>query len=432
MPNTDSNKLADIAKLLADYEKEPSKIDDFFEIKFILSSEYREKRQVCQFIFLTLFRNKLAIEFILKRLVPKKMRPILEAILKCAAAELIASDKNKHPKIVHAWVDAAKFALSRHEARLVNAVSRRFIAEYADLKENAKTLSDFALLYSHPEWLAKEWAQNFGEEKAIEIMRLNQRPSEVFFRLSPSAEAKAAFVPFAEFFEETNFEGFYKMKSGSWQNVAPLLDTPYVYIQDPATSFAPAALAPKAGETILDLCAAPGGKSRILADLLLKTGDNLENTQLVSVDIQGPRFEKLQANLAKINFLNTKTLACDMLKESLAEKLADSNLPTKFDAILIDAPCSNTGVLRRRPDARYRIKKSDIKNCAEIQSELIKIALPLLKPKGRLVYSTCSIENEENISAPTKALESFPDFKIQSSQTILPIDSDGAGISLIS
>ena len=431
MTRKDTDRLADVARLLAEYEKAPTKADEFFETKFALYFKYKEERQVCQFIFLTVLRNKLLIEFILKRLLLRKTRPLLKALIQCGCAEIIASPAAKRPQIIHAWVETCKQSFSVGESKVANAVLRRFAENFDELSASAKSLDDFATLHSHPDWLAKSWGKNFGEEKALEIMKNNQRPSEVFFRISSSTSAKIAFAPFAQHFEKTADPCFFKMKGGRWQDVCELLETPYAYVQDPSTGNAPRALNPQPGEKILDMCAAPGGKSRMLADLLLASGQNLSDNLIVSIDLPGARFERLSENLSKIDFVPIKTIAADLLKNELPQKLQENGLPEKFDAILLDAPCSNTGVLRRRPDVRLRLKKSDIINCSKIQEELIKTALTLLKPNGRLIYSTCSVEPEENIDAPTKALKNFPNFHISKSETIIPNESDGAGLCII-
>lgn len=431
MTRKDTDRLADVARLLAEYEKSPAKADEFLEAKFTLYFKYREERQVCQFIFLTVLRNRLLINFILKTLLLRKTRPLLRALIECGAAEIIASEPKKRPQVIHAWVEACKLNFSTGESKVANAVLRRFAETYDNMASSAKTVGDFALLYSHPDWLAKAWAGHFGAEKAVSIMEANQTPADVFFRISTNTSALIAFAPFAHDFEKTADPYFFRMKGGRWHDVCGLLDTPYAYIQDPSTGRAPRMLDPKPGEKVLDMCAAPGGKSRMIADLLLLSGQNLSRNLLVSADLPGQRFKRLSENLSKIDFLPVKTLACDLLEGDFAEKLAEEGLPGKFDAILLDAPCSNTGVLRRRPDVRMRLKKSDISNCSKIQEGLIKSALAHLAPGGRLVYSTCSIEPEENLEAPLRALESFPDFEISEAETVLPGETDGAGMCLI-
>lgn len=431
MPKPDKNQV--VVKLLAEYEKHPAKADEFLEHQYSLLYKYGEERRLCQFIFLAVLRNKRLIDEVLALFLKKKPRPMLFALLKCACAEIAAARENKAAQVIHAWVESAKNICSLGESKLANAVLRRFAEKISELKACAKTLEDFALIYSHPLWLAKRFAKNFGEEKAVEIMRKNQEPSEVFIRIQNTPQAADAAKNYAQFLEEREFEGFFKIRAGALESVRPLLQTPYAYIQDPATINAPKLLDPQKSEKILDLCAAPGGKSRAIADIVRQKnpGGFLDGTLLVSVDKNSPRLERLKENLSKIDFLKTECLACDLEAENLREKLLQAELPTQFDAIFIDAPCSNTGVLRRRPDARWRLGESDILSCKKIQISIIKNALPLLKNGGRLVYSTCSIDPEENLEAPQEAIKDLPGYKITFSKTILPDATDGAGICRI-
>lgn len=432
MSQIDTLKLANAAKLIMEYEKRPTKADEFLETKYTLSYKYGEERRICQFIFLTVLRNKLIIEAILAKFLKKKPRDGIFCLLKAAAAEILTSDEQKYPQIIHAWVETAKKHFSVGESKLANAVLRKFAPAYNEFKANAKTLADFALLYSHPLWIAESWQAQFGTECAIDLMKIDNIPSDVFFRLSPLQSAKIAFAHFAENFEKTEFENFYKLKSGHFQSAAELLATPYVYIQDPATRLAPLALDPSNNCAILDLCAAPGGKSRAIADLLHAKFSDLSKARIVAVDIDSARFKRLTENLAKIENLKVDAVKCDLMTQDLPQVLRENSLPDSYEYILLDAPCSNSGVLRRRPDARYRLAQKDIENCRLIQIAFIKCALKLLKAGGRLVYSTCSIDRTENLEAPAEALLDFPDCKIISAHTELPsLQNDGAGVCVI-
>ena len=158
------------------------------------------------------------------------------------------------------------------------------------------------------------------------------------------------------------------------------------YIKDPSTRLAPELLAPRPGESVLDLCAAPGGKAFDLAKQMDGKG------RLVAVDLPGTRIKRLRENLAK---LEAPDLRVELIQSDVLELTSDQfNAP--FDAVMLDAPCSNTGVIQRRTDVKWRLRAGDIAACAKLQLQLLHSASRFAKPGGRLVYSTCSIEPDEN------------------------------------
>ena len=206
-----------------------------------------------------------------------------------------------------------------------------------------------------------------------------------------------------------------------------------VYYLQEASAMAPVALLdPKPGERVCDLCAAPGGKSRMCADLVLRSAgfdrSACSNSLLVSVDLPGPRMEKLSENLSKIDFIKSHSIASDLVSGSLAGELEKRGLPTLFNRVLLDAPCSNTGVLRRRPDARYRLEEEDISSCSELQKTLMAKAAKFTSRGGSFVYSTCSIEREENSENAEWFTGNFPDFELVQSKICIPgAFNDGGG-----
>lgn len=388
-------------------------------------------RNAVEAIVLQWLRNKILIDRAFLSVCAKKPKNAVFSVLRAAAADIMSGDSEKFAQIVHSWVEFSKKKLSKNESGFVNAVLRKFPLAVADLTSGGNSSQALSVKFSHPQWLVEKWQKNFGGEETVKILESNQIPSEVFFRKSYDKKADEIFEGFKQYFAETEFENFHKLKSGAWHDVKELLKTPYFYIQDPSTSFAVKQFAPKNG-SFLDLCAAPGGKSRFIADLVLRDSpaDKLENSLLVSVDMED-RIEPLAENMAKIGFMKMEVLACDILKDNLAEILADKNLPDVFDGVFIDAPCSNSGVLRRRPDARYRIEKSDISNCAEKQLEILGVAKNFVKSGGKLEYSTCSIEPEENGNVISKFLEQNKNFKLVESGILLPAkNNDGAGFAL--
>ena len=184
-------------------------------------------------------------------------------------------------------------------------------------------------------------------------------------------------------------------------------------VQDETSQRVVPLLALTDGQRVLDLCAAPGGKS-------LQIADQLSRGHLVAADVDRAKVAALESLAPQIEGI---TYEAQMVPETGPLPFAAGS----FDAILIDAPCSNTGVLRRRVEARWRLGKKDFASLAGIQRGLIERALPLLAPRGRLVYSTCSVEPEENEQVVTAAAAAFPDVTIETGYCTFPTENADGG-----
>lgn len=184
------------------------------------------------------------------------------------------------------------------------------------------------------------------------------------------------------------------------------------YVQDPSTRHAPALLAVQPGERVLDACAAPGGKAILLAEAMGGEG------RLLAIDKHEDRLPRLRENLERLQ-QDWVEVACHDASVSLGES---------FDAILLDVPCSNTGVLARRPEARWRFNPNRLRSLTALQRSLLDVAWSQLVPGGRLVYSTCSIEAEETSELIDRFLTETPGARETGRQLVLPgaRDSDGA------
>lgn len=189
----------------------------------------------------------------------------------------------------------------------------------------------------------------------------------------------------------------------------------WFYVQDPSTLFAVSELAPLPGEAVLDLCAAPGGKTTFIAQ---KMGDQGEVT---ATDSSGDRLAMVTANCRRLNLGSVRV-------RNLAEMEADK---TTFDRVLVDAPCSNTGVLRRRVEARWRFQEEEVRRLAEQQFLLMEFAAQRVRPGGRLVYSTCSLEPEENQGVTERFRISHPEFRLGGQRQLHPVHDqvDGAFVA---
>jgi 16S rRNA (cytosine967-C5)-methyltransferase len=193
----------------------------------------------------------------------------------------------------------------------------------------------------------------------------------------------------------------------------------HCYIQDPSTAIACEILNPKPGEKILDACAAPGGKTGYIAQLMKHRGT------IVACDRDLGRLQIVEENMARLGVEIVHNFVHDWTCSHIPGEIA-SMVP--FDRILIDAPCSNTGVIRRRVDVRWRLQPADSLRMQQRQIEMIRALIPLLGPKGVLVYSTCSLEPEENEQVVRQALTSTPILRLDEEKRSLPFRDgfDGA------
>jgi 16S rRNA (cytosine967-C5)-methyltransferase len=303
---------------------------------------------------------------------------------------------------------------------LVNAVLRR---ASRDKEELVRTV-DAGLVgvrLSHPDFLIDRWITTFGANSNEALCSWNNTPAEVYIRpngLRTDAEALIALDPSLE--RSPLHPRILKAQKipRDWLNQG------LVYAQDPSTLTACDLLDPQPGERILDACAAPGGKTSYLAEKMQNRG------RIIATEIFASRTLRLRQNLSRLGATVAKVHELDFLMPPEADSPL---LEAPFDRILLDVPCSNTGVLRRRVDVRWRITQEDFIRMPIQQFALVRRAIPLLKPGGHLVYSTCSIEPEENGAVIQRVLSEHPELELLSSRQLLPFrdGTDGAFAALL-
>lgn len=378
-------------------------------------------RARCQHLFYGAIRHYGRIEGVIAKLVRLRPRTRVMAVLLLAGYELIEGGGEGHAaKVGHHAVAQTKQLASESEARLVNAVVRKLAEALAPAKApgtiaSAAALADF---FSTPEWIVERWLAQFGAEGTRALLEWNLKPAPVHARLRTTQGG----VP--EWLEPTAWSEWFVVKSGHWSEVGAALAAGRIYLADPATRLAIEATAPRAGERVIDACAAPGGKSLALSD---RMGEGL----LVALDVPGARHERLEENLKRIPpGVSARRVEGDLRRATSLMGMG----PGAFDAVLVDAPCSNTGVMRHRVDVKWRLQPADFGKHARQQVELLAAATRWLKPGGRLVYSTCSIDAEENAGVVEAFLRQPEgrDFILVSQSVALPWEAghDGAGVAV--
>jgi len=380
-----------------------------------------QDRARAQQLFYGVVRWSSRLEAALSGLMARPPRTKVKAVLVVAGFELLEGGPALTAKVIHHAVEKAKTVCSAKEAGLVNAVARKLALRLAEKP------ADVATELAHPEWLVGRWTQQFGAATTRQLLEWNQQPAPVYARWRIEA-------PVPKFLAPTKWPGFYEVKAGKWDEVRRLANEGALYVQDPSTRLCIGLLAPQPGEVILDACAAPGGKSLFIADMM-KSGKVIaldEPGEPGKVDI---RLVRLKENLARAPAgVEVAQVEADLRKVNTVF-YRNLNLPESYDAVLLDAPCSNTGVMRHRIDVKWRLQDGDFARHAEAQLELLHAAARLVRPGGRIVYSTCSIDGQEN----DQVIKGFFDsraggpFKLEASVQAYPWKDghDGAGAFLL-
>jgi 16S rRNA (cytosine967-C5)-methyltransferase len=382
------------------------------------------ERARAQQLVLGVARHLGRIEAALRRLVPRHPRPLARAVLVTTGAELIAAgaSEGRPARIVHHAVGQAKSLLSPPEVKLVNAVARKLAGVLAVQTEPAAGASaaEWAEFFSHPVWLVERWRGQFGDDAARALLAWDQTPGVMHARW------RAAEAP-PEWLQPAGWPGFFEAPAGRWADLEALLAAGKIYLQDPSTRHAVGLLAPQPGEIVLDLCAAPGGKSLLVADAM-------QRGQVVAVDLPGARLARLRENLARARAGVKTVLVEGDVRRMTGDSFRAQGLPENFSAVLLDAPCSNSGVMRHRVDVKWRLQPEDFARHARQQLGLLVAAARLVAPGGRLVYSTCSLDAEENGRVVAAFLAGADGaFTLEAQVLSRPPESrcDGAGVFLM-
>ena len=315
----------------------------------------------------------------------------------------------------HAAVHETVELTPKRQRTIINAMLRAATRQRSDLLARAEAQLLFVRT-SHPQFLVERWQQHFGVEYAEKLCEWNNLPARVYARINLLRIDRTEFlrtlhesrpVP-----DDPNFVEVNSLPSAA-------LERGHCYIQDPSTAIACQLLDPKLGERILDACAAPGGKTGYIAQLMENVGT------IVACDRDPARLQILKENMAHLGVRIVHIVRHDWSRGHIASQIASI---APFDRILIDAPCTNTGVLRRRVDLRWRLRPTDFDRMHQRQIEIVRRLVPLLKPKGALVYSTCSLEPEENDEVVRAILNNSPALRLTEQRRSLPLRDhfDGA------
>ncbi len=413
-----------------------------------------EQKQQATDICFGCMRNRRAIDVAVAKLADCPVERIQASVLnviRVGAFELIYSPATAEYAIVNEAVENAKAVAGKKQAAFVNAVLRQ-IARHIKNRQTLLSKSDaqktlpqtpsagcefdtcflpnpqespadfLGAAFSLPKWLISEWLDEYGQELARQICFASNRKPGIYLRpntLKITAKKLAEKLRQAGIsLEIVCDEEMIRVKSPRAVTELPGFAEGLFTVQDISAARPLRLLQPNPQWTILDLCAAPGTKTTQLAEL---TDDK---AKIIATDIDGERLKKVKENIARLGIKSVTVVEYEKPPEN-----------SQFDAVLLDVPCSNTGVLAKRVEARYKIKPKAIQELAEIQGELLKAAASMIKPRGKICYSTCSIQKQENGELVREFLQENPAFELEAEQLTLPaaqdFDHDGGYAAII-
>ncbi|WP_100373253.1 16S rRNA (cytosine(967)-C(5))-methyltransferase RsmB [Bacillus sp. FJAT-45037] len=337
-----------------------------------------------------------------------KLEPWVKVLLRLSVYQLVYLDRIPDRAIVHEAVTIANKKGHKGISGMVNGVLRSIqregLPDVSDVKDPIKRM---ALETSHPHWLVERWIRQFGEEDTRKMCEENLLHPSVTVRVNRIMGTREEVI---EMLQDEGVEASIGHLSPDALiiNYGQLFDTAvfkkgYVTAQDESSMLVSRALGASPGERVADVCAAPGGKSTHIAEQMDNEGS------VLAFDLHEHKVKLIRGQADRLGLTIIEAMAND------ARTLMDTYQEESFDRILIDAPCSGFGVIKRKPDIKWAKKESDVEAIGRIQAQILEAVAPLLKKGGTLVYSTCTVDKDENERMVESFLQEHPTFSVDES-----------------
>jgi 16S rRNA (cytosine967-C5)-methyltransferase len=369
-------------------------------------------RSLCHELVLGVLRWQLNLDRVIENFANRKVETLDEGVrvaLRLGLYQLRFLSRIPASAAVNESVNLVHLARLSSARPFVNAVLRRASREphYNALDPTTTPSERISIETSHPLWLIERWTNHFGADETAAFARSNNDTPPTSFRVvtsrAKSQDVLARLTTAGATLEPSTLVPDAWRVSGATSVLRELVELGEVYLQDEASQLVAHLVDGKAGDDILDLCAAPGGKTTLIATRAH------DSARIIATDISAQRLETLRRSVAQQQLTSITPMVLD----------GTSPLPFSdvFDRVLVDAPCSGTGTLRHNPEIRWRLREADILNLAAQQKELLRNAARVVKPGGRLIYSTCSVEPEENEDVVSDFLGSTEEFRVVAQET---------------
>ncbi len=348
------------------------------------------------------------LDWILEPYVKKgieKLELWVRVMLRLSVYQVYYLDRIPDHAVVNEAVELAKAQGHRGVANLINGVLREVIRskDARTIPEDVDWIKKISLQHSHPEWLVSRWEKTYGRQETEEMCKINNVAPLLSIRVN---QLKMTTNRLIQVLEEDGFEleassivseGILSHRGGNMAN-HPLYKDGMFSIQDESSMLVAKVLRAEPGMKVLDTCAAPGGKTTHIAELMNDEGE------IIACDIHKHKTKLIDQQAKRLGVRSISSRQIDV------RKLDEHN--ETFDRILVDAPCTGFGVIRRKPDLKWTKQRQDVENIANVQQSILHAVAPLLKVGGAMVYSTCTVDREENHDVIQAFLQSHPNFSI--------------------
>lgn len=381
-------------------------------------------RALVRSICLGVLRNRSLLDFNIHAFARKPPGEPLRSILRLSAYQILFLDVAPHAA-VNLGAELAKRHAGKHQAGFANAVLKKVAAAGLQRAPGA-SLRSLAINHSHPEWLVRRWHKRLGDARLKAALERDNEEAPLYVRVNPAratvAEAAAGLLALGvAAAPEPEAPLFLRLEGGGEAALhSDLFARGAFAFQDPAAGLIARLAAWNPGESLLDLCSAPGGKAACLLEYALEAaraeaGDtgrpDGKRPLIICNDLSFRRLRRIRDARERLGHGEMRPVVMDPAREALRGR---------FDCIVVDAPCSNLGVIRRRPEARWRHGPDDFPRLAALQGSLLADAARLAAPGGRILYATCSPEDEEAIEVVEGFLAAHPDWRLADARDFLP------------
>ena len=389
------------ARALLACEKNGAWSDAYLNGLFRREEPDRREAALAYRICAGVLQNREACDWYLQPYVKTKLQPAIRAILRCAVYQLAFMDRIPASAAVNEAVELSKRMGNPAAARVTNAVLRRMTASPLPPLPEGDDPDSLALRYSHPRAWVDRFLDRLGTDKTRAVLELNNRPAPVSFRVNllrtAPQEATAALREDGVNVRASCMEDFFEAENPGELTALKAFRGGLVTVQDPAASLPAYAAEPQPGMRVLDCCAAPGGKSFLMAQLMKNRGE------LLCCDLHENKLPRIEEGARRLGIECLKTYAADASAPS-------AELLEAFDVVLADVPCSGLGVIRKKPEIRYKTPEQTA-SLPPLQLSILEGAAACVRPGGILIYSTCTLLPEENEGVVEEFLSRRSDFE---------------------